>query len=138
MDGYAIREEYKAAGSNYSGTSLNKFNLANQKWEQYYVDNGGLTLHLKGTLDNDIMILENKIKRDKKTVYNKITWQMDDDGNVRQTWHQKVKDSEDSKQNKDQLKLDKASTKPAKKDAAQKISWKVIFDGIYKPIKVKE
>ena len=48
IDSFAIRESYQSAGGPYQGTSLNKYNPVTKVWEQYWIDNGGLTLHLKG------------------------------------------------------------------------------------------
>ncbi len=81
LNGVVIREEYKAANGGYQGTSLNKYNTENGLWEQYWVDNGGLTLHIKGGLKEGAMVMENED--------NRITWTLNKDGTLNQVWDQK-------------------------------------------------
>ena len=82
LTGNSIKEEYASTQSLYKGTSLNSFNPQNQKWSQYWVDNGGLTLELKGTFAEGKMILEDQM--------NQITWYQMENGHVRQTWVNKA------------------------------------------------
>ncbi|MGY3792934.1 hypothetical protein [Aquimarina sp. 433] len=108
IDNKVIKETYHATTSKFKGTSLNKYNPRTDQWEQFWVDNSGLTLHITGNLNDGKMILENTINLQKNnTLSNKITWQQNDDKTVRQIWSQSK---------------DKGKT------------WKVIFDGDYKPI----
>ena len=105
LGGKAIRETYAAAGSKYEGTSLNKYNPQSGKWEQYWVDNSGLTLHIKGGIENGQMILQKKEERKEGLFENKITWIPQKDGTVRQIWETK---------------------------SATEAAWKTAFDGLYK------
>lgn len=105
IDGKAIKETYHSTTSSYQGTSLNKYNPRTDQWEQFWVDNTGLTLHITGNLENKAMVLQNKVPSDKGTLLNKIKWQKNKDGTVRQTWYQ--------------------STDEGK-------NWTIVFDGDYK------
>lgn len=106
VDGKVIKETYHSTTSKYNGTSLNKYNPRTDQWEQFWVDNGGLTLLIKGNLEDNNMILQNEIASKEGTLSNKIKWQKNEDGTVRQTWYQ----------SKDQGK-----------------NWTAVFDGHYKP-----
>lgn len=103
LDGQAIQETYTNANKTFKGTSLNKFNNVTQKWEQYWVDNTGTSLHLIGNLEAGKMILSSQ--HNNQDLIDKITWSAQNDKSVRQTWEQKQSKSAE---------------------------WKVIFDGIYK------
>ena len=78
LNGIAIRESYRASRSGYEGTSLNKYNRALDKWEQFWVDNTGMTLHIQGGLIEGQMILKNE--------NNMILWKKDTPDTVRQIW----------------------------------------------------
>lgn len=119
LDGYALLEEYTGASGTYSGKSINKYNNNTGEWEQYYVDNFGLTLHLMGEYDDGKMTLENKVKVDGKTVKNKIVWQKEGDS-VRQTWTQKTTGGGDDDDDDDDFKS----------------NWTTLFDGIYKSVRL--
>lgn len=99
----AIRENYKVHKGEYKGTSLNKYNQNKGKWEQFWVDNTGLTLHLEGGLQGNKMVMETA-KGSGGSVIDKISWENKSDGTVRQIWTQ----SKDNKQ-----------------------TWKTLFDGTY-------
>ncbi|TFH26541.1 MAG: hypothetical protein E4H10_06725 [Bacteroidia bacterium] len=43
-DGLGLLENYSVALGKYQGKSLNKYNPARERWEQYWIDNSGLTL----------------------------------------------------------------------------------------------
>ncbi len=122
MDGYALLEQYHAAKSNYQGTSINKYNENTSKWEQYYVDNSGLTLHLRGTAKEGKMVLENSVTRGKKDIKNKIVWESLGKKGIRQTWYQMTKASSNDENDDEESEM----------NDSQKRKWTVIFDGIYK------
>ena len=105
VNGFAVQETYKSARSKYTGTSINKYNSVTGQWEQYYVDNTGLTLHLKGRKKGNKMILENMLETADGNLGNRITWTEHKDGTVQQIWEQSSDDGE---------------------------SWSKIFDGVYK------
>ena len=52
------------------------------KWEQYWIDNGGLVLKLEGTFKQGKMVLEGY----DGSKGNRISWEALENGNVRQTW----------------------------------------------------
>lgn len=108
IDNKVIKETYYSTTSKYHGTSLNKYNPRTDQWEQFWVDNSGLTLHIIGNLEKGKMILQNEVITKKGAVLNKIKWQKNSDTTVRQTWYQ----STDKGQN-----------------------WVTLFDGDYKPVK---
>ncbi len=105
LDGKAIRETYASGKSKYKGTSLNKFNPNSKVWEQFWVDNSGLTLHLQGGIVDGNMVLSSKEKTKDGTIENKITWVPNENGTVRQIW---------------ETRTDKET------------EWKTAFDGLYK------
>lgn len=81
-DGKGLLENYEATGSAYTGKSLNTFNRATGKWEQYWIDNTGLVLKLEGSFEKDKMILEGT----GASAGNRISWQALENGHVRQVW----------------------------------------------------
>jgi hypothetical protein len=105
IDSVDILENYTNANGKYSGKSLNKYNPAKQRWEQYWIDNSGLTLHLAGGLQDGKMVLSDESTREPKQDINKIVWEKLKNGDVRQTWN---------------LSSDEGKT------------WKILFDGEYK------
>ncbi len=107
-DGYGVLENYSVGEGKYQGKSLNKYNPVKQRWEQYWIDNTGLTLFLTGGFVTGKMILSDEISGDPKQGINQITWQKLENGNVRQTWN-------------------------LSKDGGK--TWTVLFDGEYKKSK---
>ena len=105
IDSVGILENYSVAKGKYQGKSLNKYNPATQRWEQYWVDNSGLTLFLSGGLTNGKMVLDDVESGDAAKGLNKITWEKLNINSVRQTWS-------------------------VSQDGGQ--SWSVVFDGEYR------
>lgn len=99
----AIEENYQSLRYKYKGQSLNTYDSKLNRWEQFYVDNNGLKLHLVGTFEEDKMILSdcNGVGPN----CNRIIWTDLNDGTVRQEWQK----SEDNG-----------------------TTWKKVFDGQYK------
>ncbi|HKK76815.1 MAG TPA: hypothetical protein VJ953_17185 [Saprospiraceae bacterium] len=85
LNGQAFRESYTTAAG-YQGTSYNTYNAAQNRWEQYYVDNQGTVLHLKGNLQDGSMILSDCATGGSPC--NRISWTPQPDGTVRQVWEQ--------------------------------------------------
>jgi len=106
LDGNALLESYSAADGKYKGRSLNVYNAALDRWEQYYADNGGLVLHITGGMTNNSMVLTNTQLMNGKETENRISWTARKDGTVRQLWEQR---------------------------AADQSEWTIAFDGIYTP-----
>lgn len=105
IDSIGLLENYRAANSDYVGKSLNKYNPAKERWEQYWIDNSGLTLYLSGGIVDQKMILDDVERGDSTKGLNKIVWEKLDENRVRQTWS---------------ISRDNGKT------------WTIIFDGEYK------
>ncbi len=105
IDGKVIKETYRSTRKAYHGTSLNIYNQREDRWEQFWVDNSGLTLHILGNLEDGKMVLQNEITSEKDSLSNKISWQKNNNNTVRQTWSQ--------------------STDQGK-------TWNIVFDGEYR------
>lgn len=86
IDGFGLLENYQAERSPYAGKSLNKYNPAKEQWEQYWIDNSGLTLFLSGGISEGKMVLSDLEGGDPEKGFNKITWEKLDDQKVRQSW----------------------------------------------------
>jgi hypothetical protein len=108
IDSVGILENYTNANGQYTGKSLNKYNPSKQRWEQYWIDNSGLTLHLAGGIKEGKMVLSDEVTGDPKQGINRISWEKQKNGTVRQTWN---------------LSTDGGKT------------WKVLFDGEYRKSK---
>jgi hypothetical protein len=80
-----IEENYQALEYTYKGKSLNIYNRKNQMWEQFWVDNSGMRLHMKGKYENGKMILSDCPIPE---TCNRITWTELGDKTVRQEWEQ--------------------------------------------------
>ncbi|MEZ5045642.1 MAG: hypothetical protein R2831_01475 [Chitinophagaceae bacterium] len=108
--GCALQENWRSVQSNSIGTSLNKFNAANNLWQQFWVDNNGNTLELAGYYKDNKMILLYEPKANVRQNYHRITWFQINDSTVRQLWETKYNTTDE---------------------------WSVAFDGLYKKIKPK-
>ena len=88
LNGMAILENYEAG--QFSGKSLNSYNVATGKWQQHWVDNAGNVLQLEGGLVGDDMILSQSAFDLETKLYtiDRISWTPNDDGTVRQIWEQ--------------------------------------------------
>ena len=108
LGGRVLQENYTTPGA-YAGHSFNIYNAAEARWEQYWVDVGGLALHLTGGLnETGQMVLSGATKQtDGSVVLERITWTPNDDGTVRQHWEQSRDDGE---------------------------TWATAFDGLYTPM----
>ena len=105
VDSVGLLENYTVKNGKYSGKSINKYNPAKKRWEQYWIDNSGLTLFLYGNLVDGKMVLTDSLEVDSLKRISRITWEKLEDESVRQTWF---------------ISLDKGKT------------WKTVFDGQYK------
>lgn len=105
VDSLVLYENYESVNYPYHGKSFNKYNPATKHWEQFWVDNSGLTLALAGNPAPGKMILSNEPGDAGSRGYNRITWTDMGDGTVRQTW-EVSKDGE---------------------------AWRTVFDGHYRP-----
>jgi hypothetical protein len=82
--------------SGVSGKSFNLFNAASGQWEQFWVDNSGSRLHLRGGLEAGSMVLRGAQDiADAQTGLKqreRITWTPNADGSVRQHWETSTDD----------------------------------------------
>lgn len=107
LNGRVIKESYESGGG-YKGHSFNLYNEPENRWEQYWVDNTGLALHLKGGLNAEGQMVLQGARKDSegKAVIDRITWTDNGDGTVQQVWE----NSEDGGE-----------------------TWKLAFNGHYRP-----
>ena len=103
--GTAIQEHYQNPVGAFKGTSLNKFNATLKVWEQFWVDNTGTVLHLRGNLEGGNMVLFSDPKSSGTPRLDRVTWKPLPENEVRQTW---------------EISKDEGET------------WIVVFDGIYR------
>ena len=83
----ALSENWKSAGGAFTGSSLNIYDQANDKWHQTWVDVTGTLLELDGGLVDGKMVLQGKRPGpDGQAVINRISWTPNEDGSVRQHW----------------------------------------------------
>ena len=109
--GRVLHENYTTKGI-FVGNSYNSYNVAAKRWEQFWVDNSGTILHLKGALNNSgAMVLSGERATVDGSVLDRITWTPLDNGNVRQHWEV---------------------------SSDQGASWQTVFDGIYQPDSTNE
>jgi hypothetical protein len=78
--GCGLQENWTDASGNSIGTSLNKYDFSKGKWQQFWIDNAGMTLELSGNYADMKMIMSDST--------NRITWFKNADGTVRQLWEQ--------------------------------------------------
>jgi len=81
-----IEESYQALRHKYKGKSLNTYNAKKEQWEQFWVDNSGTRLHLKGRFEKNKMSMSDC--EEVSETCNRITWTVLNDKTVRQEWEQ--------------------------------------------------
>lgn len=86
-DNCIVNEHWKGKGG-VTGRSYNYYNQSDSTWNQLWLDNKGSSLELKGTAEEDKMILKSKLIKGKKVAWyaNKITWTKNEDNSVTQIW----------------------------------------------------
>ena len=106
IDSFAIQENYQVLGNPYQGKSFNKYNPQKDQWEQFWVDNSGLSLFITGGLDEKgRMVMGNEtIDSVGHKTWNEISWELLPDNSVNQIWKTKVEGG----------------------------AWRILFDGIYR------
>jgi hypothetical protein len=103
--GCVLEERYTSASGDYSGGSLNIYDVSRRRWHQTWVDNGGLLLELEGEYRDGRMVLLGETRDSaERAVPQRITWEQLPGGKVRQHWEQST-------------------------DAGA--TWTTVFDGIY-------
>ena len=86
IDSVGVLENYRLLQGPYQGKSVNKYNASRQRWEQMWIDNGGLSLFLSGNLEGKAMVMTDEERPLAQGTINKIRWEPLNDGSVRQTW----------------------------------------------------
>lgn len=90
-----VHEHWFGAGGSV-GESFNLYNTDTAQWEQFWVDNGGNRLYLKGGLVEGRMVLHGvQDKPNPQTGLvqrERITWTPNADGSVRQLWETSADD----------------------------------------------
>src|SRR5690606_21386901 len=72
-----------------TGTSYNFYNVLDSTWNQVWIDNTGYILKLKGSFENDKMVLKSeRIKSENSSSYyhHKISWKKEVSGYINQKW----------------------------------------------------
>ena len=94
--GRCVVHEHWFGGGGSVGESFNLYNADTGQWEQFWVDNGGTRLHLKGGLRRGAMVLEGVQDRPNAQTRlvqrERITWTPNTDGSVRQLWETSADD----------------------------------------------
>ena len=107
LDGCVVLENWTGAKGS-TGKSFNSYNAQTGQWEQYWVDNQGTRLLLRGGLSGNAMVLTGQQVQPNaqsgKTQRERITWTPNADGSVRQLWETSTDDGQ---------------------------TWTVSFDGLY-------
>jgi len=86
LDGCVLQETWTGAKGG-AGSSFNFYDPSRGKWRQLWVWRAGTTLELEGEYREGQMILAGSSKDGAgKPVENRITWQANPDGTVRQHW----------------------------------------------------
>ena len=88
QDNCVLQENWTGASPGYTGTSNNFYNYKTKQWEQIWIDNKGVTLHMKGNKTGNQMIMrtEDETNTEGNVFFHRITWTDNDDGTVRQLW----------------------------------------------------
>lgn len=87
------------------GKSLNAYNPATRRWQQFWIGSGGGLLELSGELVDGKMVLSGSHIVRGQTLIERIVWTPNADGTVRQSWDQS-------------------------KDGGK--TWVAVFDGLYR------
>ena len=84
FDGCVLQETWTGAQGS-KGTSLNFFNPQQKMWEQFWTYQNGITLHIRGGLDDKAMVMQGHTQgKDGSKTLNRNTWTSNEDGSVRQ------------------------------------------------------
>lgn len=85
--GCALSENWQSARGNFTGSSLNIYDHANNIWHQTWVDTTGTLLKLDGGFSQGRMVLQGKRPdADGNNVIHRISWTPNADSSVRQHW----------------------------------------------------
>ncbi|RTE86450.1 MULTISPECIES: hypothetical protein [Gammaproteobacteria] len=94
FDGCALHEQYQNM-RDYRGASYNIYDATREVWHQTWVDNGGLLLVLEGGVIDGKMVLSGETQNtDGKVLKQRISWELLNDGRVRQLWETRQQDED--------------------------------------------
>ncbi len=86
-----LAENWTSANGGFTGSSLNTYDAATDRWHQTWVDTSGTLLELNGGFQDGSMVLEGtRPAQGGGEVINRITWTPNEDGSVRQHWQFKA------------------------------------------------
>ena len=89
-NGCALSESWTAASGTFTGSSLNIYDQATDRWHQTWVDSVGTLLELNGGVENGAMVMSGERPDAQGNVLSqRITWTPNEDGSVRQHWEVK-------------------------------------------------
>ena len=100
-----LKENWTSAQGNFTGSSLNLYDAATDRWHQTWVDTTGNLLELNGGLQDGSMVLQGERPTQEGGMsLQRITWTPNEDGSVRQHWETSTDGGD---------------------------SWSTVFDGLY-------
>ena len=106
LDSCVISENWTSASSAYKGKSYNYYDAQTGMWHQSWVDNFGGALKFEGKRTENRIEFKGEAKdAEGKTIYQRLTFHLMEDSNVRQHWEQ----------------------------SGDKENWTTVFDGLYIP-----
>ncbi|WP_395702675.1 hypothetical protein [Aquabacterium sp.] len=85
--GCALLEHWQGRGG-FTGHSLNRYDPASARWQQWWVDSSGALLQLSGGWQDGRMVLSGESVEGAQRRLERITWTPLPDGAVRQLWEQ--------------------------------------------------
>ena len=89
LEACVIFENWTGA-TGFAGKSFNLYNATTGRWEQFWVDQSGVRLHLQGGLEGERMVLAGTREKTEPSTgpaqRERISWTPNADGSVRQLW----------------------------------------------------
>jgi hypothetical protein len=86
-DGCVLAEHWISAKGNFTGSSLNTYDAATDRWHQTWADSSGTLLQLDGHFEDGQMVLQGtRPGAAGAVVTHEISWTPNPDGTVRQLW----------------------------------------------------
>jgi hypothetical protein len=104
--GCVLAEHWTSARGNFTGSSLNTYDAATDRWHQTWADSSGTLLQLDGHFEDGRMVLQGtRPGTSGEVVSHQISWTPNPDGTVRQLWRTRIDEAD----------------------------WTTLFDGLYTP-----